>query len=96
MIRAAILAIACVPLAGCLTAAGRAAIPNPKPIEIGIQSDLACSDIGKAALAAGGEPAIGGPQLMAIYEACEKMQASQRVIVDIKAARDAGLRAPLP
>ena len=118
---AATLAAASVGLGGCLSNLGRTAVGPLKPMEVGIQQSVTCSDLVRAIRAAAERVdqslAVGGggtgdtvdrlrlknvellksiAQTDAAYEACEKKEASQRVTIDLEAARRLGVAGLLP
>ena len=118
---AAALAITTVSLGGCLSNFGRTAIGPLKPMEVGIQQSVTCSDLVRAIRAAAESVdkslLIGGAgssdtverlrlknvellktiaQTDVAYDACEKKEASQRVTIDLEAARRLGVTGLLP
>lgn len=117
----ALLATASVGLGGCLTNFGRTALGPLKPMDLGVQQTVSCSDLVRAIRAAAEKVdqslAVGGgvsgdsidglrlknvellktiAQTDAAYEVCEKKEASQRVTIDLEAARRLGLAGLLP
>jgi hypothetical protein len=118
---AAALAVVSVGLGGCLSTLGRTAVGPLKPMEVGIQQSVTCSDLVRAIRAAADKVdqslSVGGDagsdtverlrlknvellktiaQADAAYEACEKKEASQRVTIDVEAARRLGVAGLLP
>ena len=105
MIFVAVLATA---LTGCAALGGLAdfndaLVPELKPIDARIHSDLTCGDIGKAVLAElAGNPAaapISAASALNIVAACERRDESMTIKIDPQAARKVigdAARRPLP
>lgn len=70
------------PLGGCLTGAGRAAIPVLPQLEVGVKREKTCADYARAVNDADGDSELTTRQVLSLMEACEADRAAGRLTID--------------